>query len=230
MRCQCRLLHRSSGLQRASFTGQAGRSACEVRASPSWMRLPYRRTHDRRRRRMQDEQVVAGHYEDGRAACRSGLRPKEAPPVAARQAGARRRAGAAADIASACISRPLHDRKARRAEALDVLSLALGAPSTGRLNRRLVLDRQLAVSASAWYAGTALDDTSSASTPLPAQGVSLEELEKAVDESWRSCRRTLHRRRDQRARRGLVADRGLPARQPINRWRRNFRRGAGQRG
>jgi len=54
---------------------------------------------------------------------------------------------------------------------------------TGRLNKRLVLDRKLAVAASAWYSGNALDDHAFGLYAVPAEGISLEELEKALDET-----------------------------------------------
>ena len=46
-----------------------------------------------------------------------------------------------------------------------------------------MLERKVAVSASAWYAGTALDDTLFWIYAVPSPGVSLEQLEAALDET-----------------------------------------------
>jgi zinc protease len=110
-------------------------------------------------------------------------RPQEPEPVAARKVV----------LGDARVQQPMLQRmyltpsyttaKPGEAEALDVLAQALGAQSTGRLNKRLVLDRKLAVSAGAWYSGTALDDHLFGVYAVPAEGVALEELEKAIDET-----------------------------------------------
>jgi zinc protease len=67
------------------------------------------------------------------------------------------------------------------AEAFDLLSQILGAQSTGRLHRRLVMDRRVAVAAGAWYQGSALDETRFMVWAMPHPGVSLETLEAEVD-------------------------------------------------
>ena len=110
------------------------------------------------------------------------MRAKEPQPVAARKVV----------LSDRRVEQPLLQRmylapsyataKPGEAEALDVLAQAMGAQSTGRLNQRLVLERKLAVSASAWYAGTALDDHLFGIYAVPAQEVSLEQLEAALDE------------------------------------------------
>ena len=93
------------------------------------------------------------------------------------------------------------------AEALEVLAQALGAHVTGRLNKRLVLDSKLAVAASAWYSGTALDDNMFGVYAVPAEGVSLEELEKALDEALAELTRDgLTEAEIARAKTRLVAD------------------------
>jgi len=58
----------------------------------------------------------------------------------------------------------------------------LGGGSTSRLYQELVVERQLATSAGAWYSGVSLDPTTFYLYAAPAPGVSLETLEAAVDE------------------------------------------------
>jgi zinc protease len=72
--------------------------------------------------------------------------------------------------------------KPGEAEALEVLSQILGAGSTSRLYRALVVDKGIAANASAWYQGTAVDATRFGVYASPRPGVALETLEQAVDE------------------------------------------------
>jgi zinc protease len=67
------------------------------------------------------------------------------------------------------------------AEALDLLAQIIGAPSTGRLHRRLVIDRRVAVATGAWYQGSALDETRFMIWAMPHPGLSLDTLEDEVD-------------------------------------------------
>jgi zinc protease len=67
------------------------------------------------------------------------------------------------------------------AEALDVLGDILGG-ATGRLNRVLVRERQLAASASAGYWGSALDYGRFSISASPRPGVTFERIEAAVEE------------------------------------------------
>jgi zinc protease len=111
------------------------------------------------------------------------IRPQEPVPVAARKVV----------LSDERVHQPVLQRmyltpsyttaKPREAEALDILAQTIGAQSTGRLNKRLVLERKLAVSASAWYSGTALDDHLFGVYAVPAEDVSLDELEGALDET-----------------------------------------------
>jgi zinc protease len=66
-------------------------------------------------------------------------------------------------------------------EALDVLAHHLGGGQTSLLYRRLVLEQKLAVMAGAYYFGDALDASRFVIYALPAEGVGLEELERAID-------------------------------------------------
>jgi len=71
--------------------------------------------------------------------------------------------------------------KPRQSEALEVLAYILGSGSNSRLYRALVVDRGLAVSAGAWYTGSALDDTKFGISSTPRPNVTLPQLEDAVD-------------------------------------------------
>jgi zinc protease len=70
----------------------------------------------------------------------------------------------------------------REAFALDVLAQVLGGGPTGRLYRRLVTERAIAVSAGAWYMGTAVDASRFAIYAVPREGVALLDLERALEE------------------------------------------------
>jgi zinc protease len=67
------------------------------------------------------------------------------------------------------------------AYALEVLAEILGGTSTSRLYRSLVIEQKLATSAGAYYRGTALDLATFRIYASPRPGVSLDQLEAAVD-------------------------------------------------
>jgi zinc protease len=67
------------------------------------------------------------------------------------------------------------------AYALEVLAEIFGGTSTSRLYRALVIDQKLATSAGAYYRGTALDLTTFRVYASPRPGVSLADLEAALD-------------------------------------------------
>lgn len=66
-------------------------------------------------------------------------------------------------------------------DALDVLAEVLGGGNEALLNRSLVVDHPLAVSASASYQGTAVDPTQFIIAASPKPGVSFEQIEQAID-------------------------------------------------
>ncbi len=66
-------------------------------------------------------------------------------------------------------------------EALDVLGHLIGGGQTSLLYRELVMEEKLAVSAWAYYHGSALDQSRFIANATPAPGVSLETIDKAFD-------------------------------------------------
>jgi len=66
--------------------------------------------------------------------------------------------------------------------ALDVLAQLMGGGSNSYLNRRLVVDRPLAVSAGAGYQGTALDATQFTISAVPRAGIEFAQIEQVIDE------------------------------------------------
>lgn len=66
-------------------------------------------------------------------------------------------------------------------EALEVLAHLIGGGQTSLLYRELVLEQKKAVAAGAYYMGSALDDTRFYFYGMPAPGVTLPELDAAVD-------------------------------------------------
>jgi zinc protease len=68
-------------------------------------------------------------------------------------------------------------------EALEVMSHLLGGGQTSALYRDLVLDRKIAVGAGAYYMGSSLDATRLWLYAMPTPEVSLETLDKALDET-----------------------------------------------
>ena len=68
-------------------------------------------------------------------------------------------------------------------EALEVMSHLIGGGQTSALYRDLVLERKIAVGAGSYYMGSSLDATRLWVYAVPAPGTSLEDLDKAMDES-----------------------------------------------
>jgi zinc protease len=67
------------------------------------------------------------------------------------------------------------------AEALDLLAHLLGGGQTSLLYRKLVLEEKRAVAVGAYYMGAALDETRFYLYAVPAPGVSLPDLDAAID-------------------------------------------------
>jgi zinc protease len=71
--------------------------------------------------------------------------------------------------------------KPDEAEAIDVLAHVLGHGSTSRLYRSLVAEKGIATSAGSWYQGSALDQSRFGVYGTPKPGVTLPQLEEAID-------------------------------------------------
>jgi len=108
-------------------------------------------------------------------------RPQEPTPIAPRQV----------TLADPRVQQPSLQRSylvpssataaAGESEALEVLAFILGHGNTSRLYRKLVIERELAVSAGGWYHGGTLDATQLAVFGSPKPGVTLQQLEQAID-------------------------------------------------
>jgi zinc protease len=71
--------------------------------------------------------------------------------------------------------------KPGESEALDVLAHVLGSGANSRLYRTLVVDKGVALSAGAFYSGTALDYAKLGVYAAPKPGVTLHEVEQGID-------------------------------------------------
>jgi zinc protease len=97
--------------------------------------------------------------------------------------------------------------KPGEAEALDVLSEIIGGGATARIYKSLVVEQKTALGASGWYSGSALDDGSIGFYAIPADGVSLEDAEAAIDaEIEKLLAEGVTEEEVARARKTLVAD------------------------
>jgi zinc protease len=71
--------------------------------------------------------------------------------------------------------------KQGEAESIDVLAHILGGGTTSRLYNKLVVERGVAVNVGAWYQDTSLDPTRLGISGTPKPGVTLPQLEEAID-------------------------------------------------
>src|SRR6187455_834606 len=109
------------------------------------------------------------------------VRPEEPPPVAVRSL----------TLADPRVEMPTLQReylvpsfrtaKRGESEALEVLSHILGSGSNSRLYRALVVDKQMAVMASAWYDANALDLSRFGVVGGPRPGVTLQQIKSEID-------------------------------------------------
>ena len=109
------------------------------------------------------------------------LRPQEPAPVAPRTV----------TLADARVEQPSLKRyylvpyattaAAGESPALDVLAQLMGSGSNSYLYRALVIDKPLAVSASAGYQGTSLDPSQFMISASPKQGVEFSQIEQVID-------------------------------------------------
>lgn len=134
------------------------------------------------------------------------FRPRDPEPVAARHI----------TVADPKVEQPTLQRlylvpscctaRERDCYALELLAEVIGGGPTSYLYRKLVLERGVAVNAGAWYMSSAMDDTRFCVYAVPAEGVSLEDLEKAVDEVLKTVPEALESDAIERAKTRLVAE------------------------
>jgi len=108
-------------------------------------------------------------------------RPQEPPPAAPRHVTLADPRVELPSLSRAYLVPSSDTAKPGESEALEVLEFILGHSNTGRLYKTLVIERELAVGAGAWYSGSALDDTQFGIYASPKAGVGLPEIEAAVD-------------------------------------------------
>lgn len=111
------------------------------------------------------------------------IRTQEPP-----QTAARRLTFKDARVAQPYVSRsylaPERDSGAQqKAAALTVLAEILGGGTTSFMAERMQFDDPVAVYTAAYYSGTSLDDTTFSVIAVPSEGVSLTEVEAAMDET-----------------------------------------------
>jgi zinc protease len=119
------------------------------------------------------------------------LRPRGLPPVRRRPKEPRPVARRTVTVTDEKVEQPSWQRAylapshatgaPGESESLEVLAQLLGGGPTSFLYRALVVDSHKAVAAGAYYAGSALDDTRFILYAMPAQEVSLPELDAAID-------------------------------------------------
>jgi zinc protease len=109
------------------------------------------------------------------------LRPLEPPTVASRLVTVRDQKVEQPNWQRHYIAPSYRTAKEGEAEALEVLGHLVGGGQTSLLYRTLVVEEKLAVSAWAYYHGSALDEGRFIVNLTPAQGVRLETLDRAFD-------------------------------------------------
>jgi zinc protease len=109
------------------------------------------------------------------------IRPQEPTPEAVRQVTLADPRVAQPSLQRSYLAPSYATAKPGEAEAMDVLAHVLGNGATSRLYRTLVADKGIATSAGAWYQGSALDLSRIGLYASPKPGVSLPQLEEAID-------------------------------------------------
>ncbi|MGI9436731.1 MAG: M16 family metallopeptidase [Geminicoccaceae bacterium] len=108
-------------------------------------------------------------------------RVQEPPQPAAREVTMRDQRVRQPSMMRSYLAPSFNRGETEHAYPLDVLAEILGGTSTSRLYRALVIDQKIAISAGAYYRGSALDLGSFRVYASPRPGVSLDELEAAID-------------------------------------------------
>jgi len=109
------------------------------------------------------------------------VRPQEPPPVAVRSLTLADPRVEIPSLQREYLVPSFKTAKSGESEALEVLSHILGSGSNSRLYRALVVDKQAAVMAGAWYDANALDYSKFGVQAGPRPGVTLPQLEAEID-------------------------------------------------
>ena len=109
-------------------------------------------------------------------------RPSEPPQLAARRLVLEDPRVGQPYVARSYIASERDSGAQEKAAALTMLAEVLGGGTTAILDEKLQFDSQMAVFSRAYYRGGSLDDTTFDIYVAPAPGVTLEELEAAMDE------------------------------------------------
>ena len=109
-------------------------------------------------------------------------RPSEPPQLAARRLVLEDPRVGQPYVARSYIAAERDSGAQEKAAALTMLAEVLGGGTTAILDEKLQFDSQMAVFSRAYYRGGSLDDTTFDIYVAPAPGVTLEELEAAMDE------------------------------------------------
>jgi zinc protease len=109
------------------------------------------------------------------------LRPEEPPPVAVRSLTLADPRVEMLTLQREYLVPSFRTAKRGESEAIEVLSHILGSGSNSRLYRALVVDKQMAVMASAWYDANAFDLSKFGVVGGPRPGVTLQQLESEID-------------------------------------------------
>ena len=108
-------------------------------------------------------------------------RPTEPPQRAARRVTMRDERVASPDWMRSYLAPSYRIAEGNRATALDLLATILGDGSTSRLYQSLVVDQKLALNSGSAYSGVAWDSTRFVIYARPRPGVSVADVEAAVD-------------------------------------------------
>jgi zinc protease len=119
------------------------------------------------------------------------IKPRGTPPLRKRPQEPEPRAHRLVTLADDKVEQPSHQSvylvpsystaAKGEAEALEVLSHILGGGQTSLLYKALVHEQKIAVAAGAYYMGSSLDQTRLWVYAVPAPGVTLEALDKAIE-------------------------------------------------
>jgi zinc protease len=109
------------------------------------------------------------------------IRPQEPPPIAPRTVTLADPRAEQPSVRRLYLVPSAVTAAKGESEALEVLAQLMGSGSNAYLFRALAVEQKLAVSATAWYQSTALDDTQFGIAVSPRPGVDFPQAEEAVD-------------------------------------------------